>query len=75
MIGYQLSEEQYNEVQGKFVNPYAFINCVQDINGTWFFFATTTQDKEEIANSDYAWLLTLPEAEYIPPTPPPFPEL
>ena len=72
MIGYILTEQQYNEVQGKFITPYAFINCIQDINGIWFFFAITIEEKEEIAQSDYAWLLTLPEGEYTPP-PPPFP--
>ena len=73
MIGYILTTEQYNDVQGKFITPYAFINCVQDINGTWFFFATTIEEKQEILNSDWAWLLTLPEGEYVPPVPPPFP--
>lgn len=73
MIGYILTPQQQAAVQGQFVTPYAFINCVQDINGVWFFLATTTEEKEEILNSDYAWLLTLPEGEYIPPPVPPFP--
>jgi hypothetical protein len=56
MIGYQLSDEQYNEVQGKFITPYLFINCVQDIDGTWFFFGNE-QDKEAFKDSDYMWLV------------------
>jgi len=72
-IGYILTPEQYNEVQGQFYTPYEFFNCVQDINGVWFLFLSE-QDKEEVfTNMQYAWVLDLPEAEYIPPPPPPFP--
>jgi hypothetical protein len=46
MIGYILTEEQYNEVQGKFITPYLFINCVQDINGTWFFFRKRARQRD-----------------------------
>lgn len=73
MIGYILTNEQKDLVQGQYVNPYAFINCVQDINGIWFFFCDTEEDKEEIRSSQFAWLLTLPQGEYIPSPPPPFP--
>jgi hypothetical protein len=73
MIGYQLTEEQKDLIQGQFYTPYEFFNCVQDINGTWFLFLST-QDKEVIVNDPtWSWILTLPEAEYIPPPPPPFP--
>lgn len=74
-IGYTLTESEYNQVQGQFYTPYEFFNCVQDINGTWFLFLST-QDKEQIVNDPtWSWILTLPEAEYIPPTPPPFPPI
>ena len=72
MIGYILTPEQYNEVQGQFINPYQFINCVADINGTWFFFASD-QDKAEFEGTPYMWLFDLPQGEYTPPPPPPFP--
>ena len=72
MIGYQLSEEQYNEVQGKFISPYLFINCVQDINDVWFLFLSE-QDKEQIASTEWSSILNLPEGEYIPKPSPPFP--
>jgi hypothetical protein len=71
-IGYTLTESEYNQVQGQFYTPYEFFNCVQDINGTWFLFLSY-QDKQQILNTEWAWLLTLPEAEYIPPPAPPFP--
>ena len=72
MLGYKLSEEQYKEVQGKFITPYLFINCVQDINDVWFFFGNE-QDKEAFKDSEYMWLFDLPQAEYTPPPSPEFP--
>jgi hypothetical protein len=72
MLGYQLTEEQKDLIQGQYINPYQFINCVQDINGNWFFFGNE-QDKQAFANTEYMWLFDLPQAEYIPPIPPPFP--
>ena len=72
MIGYILTNEQYTQVQGQFYTPYEFFNCVADINGVWFLFLSD-QDKPEVLASAYAWVLDLPEAEYIPPIPPPFP--
>ena len=71
-IGYQLSEEQYTQIQGQFYAPYEFFNCVQDINGVWFLFLSQ-QDKEQILDTDWNWILTLPEGEYVPPPSPPFP--
>ena len=72
MIGYILTEQQAVQVQGVFITPYLFINCVQDIDGTWFFFGNE-QDKETFKDSEYMWLFDLPQGEYIPPLPPPFP--
>jgi hypothetical protein len=71
MIGHILTAEQYEQVQGQFINPYQFINCVEDIDGTWFFFGTE-QDKETFKDSEYMWLFDLPTGEYIP-KPSPFP--
>jgi hypothetical protein len=72
MIGYILNEQQYEEIQGKEFAPFELFNCVQDINGVWFNFVTEQQIPEVLA-SEYAWVLDLPQAEYIPPIPPPFP--
>lgn len=74
MIGYILTIEQKEAIQGVFFAIDIFFNCVQDINDVWFLFLSD-QDKDYIVNTSWAWLLTLPESEYIPPTPPPFPEL
>jgi len=72
MIGYILTNEQYTQVQGQYYTEYQFFNCVADINGVWFLFLSD-EDKQVVATTEYAWVLDLPEAEYIPPIPPPFP--
>ena len=73
MIGYILTQSEYDQVQGQFYTEYEFFNCVADINGVWFLFLST-QDKETILNDPtWNWILTLPEGEYVPPPAPPFP--
>jgi hypothetical protein len=72
MIGYTLIPEQYEQIQGQYYTASQFFNCVADIDGTWFLFLSD-QDKPEVLASAYAWVLDLPEAEYIPPIAPPFP--
>ena len=71
-IGYTLTQDEYNQVQGQYYTEYQFFNCVSDINGVWFLFLSD-EDKQVVATTEYAWILDLPEAEYIPPPPPPFP--
>lgn len=71
MIGYKLSEEQYNQIQGQEFAPFQKFNCVQDINDIWFNFVSD-QQIPQVEASKYSWVLTLPQAEY---TPPPSPEL
>ena len=72
MIGYILTTEQYEQVQGQFYAPYEFFNCVQDINDIWFTFFSD-QQKETVSQTEWAWILELPEAEYVPKPSPPFP--
>jgi hypothetical protein len=69
MIGYILTTEQFEEIQGQEFAPYQYFNCVQDINGIWFNFVTD-QQYTEIESSEYAWVLELPQGEYVPPPPP-----
>ena len=66
MIGYTLTTEQKQEIQGVYYAPYEFFNCVQDINDIWFLFLSQ-QDKKTILGTEWAYLLTLPEEEYVPP--------
>jgi hypothetical protein len=72
MIGYICTPEQKELIQGQFYTSSQFFNCVADIVGVWFLILSD-QDKPEVASSQYAWVLTLPQSEYIPPPPPPFP--
>ena len=66
MIGYTLTIEQKEEIQGVYYTPYEFFNCVQDINNVWFLFLSQ-QDKETILGTEWEYLLELPEQEYIQP--------
>jgi hypothetical protein len=72
MIGYILTPEEKNQVQGQYYTQYQFLNCVQDINGVWYLMLTD-EDTPEVEASQYAWVLDLPQGEYTPPLPPPFP--
>ena len=74
MIGYTLTTDQKELIQGQYYTPSQFFNCVADIDGTWFLFLSD-QDKPEVQASQYAWVLTLPQSEYIPPPAPPFPPI
>lgn len=72
MIGYTLTQSEYNQVQGQYYTDYQFFNCVADIDGVWFLFLSQ-EDKDTILNTQWNWILTLPEGEYVPPPAPPFP--
>ena len=66
MIGYILTNQEYEQLQGQFYSPYQFFNCVKDIDNIWFLMLST-QDKQEILNTEWNWILTLPEGDYVPP--------
>lgn len=66
MIGIKLTLEQKEAIQGQFYNENCFFNCVQDINNDWFLFLSQS-DKNEIESTQYAYLLSLSEFEYVPP--------
>lgn len=70
MIGYILTQEQKEEIQGVFFTDNIFFNCVQDINETWFLFLS--QQDIEILPQEFQYLLQLPTGEYVPPLPPDF---
>jgi hypothetical protein len=65
MIGYILTPEQYNIIQGQEFAPFEQFNCVQDTNDIWFNFVSE-QQIPQVEQSQYAWVLTLPQGEYIP---------
>jgi len=66
MIGYILTQEQKDAIQGQEFAPFERFNCVEDINGVWFNFVTE-QQVPFIEASEYAWVLDLPHGEYVPP--------
>ena len=72
MIGYILTPEEKDQVQGQYYTPYQFFNCVQDIDNVWYLMLSD-EDQPEVEASQYAWVLDLPQGEYTPPLPPPFP--
>ena len=73
MIGYILTPEQKEQVQGQYFATDIFFNCVADINGVWFLFLSE-QDIPLVESLQYAWTLDLPQGEYTPPPSPPFPK-
>ena len=73
MIGYILTQLQYEQIQGQYYSPSQFFNCVQDINDIWFLFLSDQDEKEIATIAEWAWVLDLTEGEYTPPPSPPFP--
>ena len=71
MIGYILTIEQKEAIQGVFFATDIFFNCVEDINGEWFLFLS--EQDTALLPQEYLYLLDLPTGEYISkPTPDPF---
>jgi len=73
MIGYILTQSEYDQVQGQYYTEYQFFNCVADINGVWYLFLSQEDKADIVNNTEWNWILTLPEGEYIAPPAPPFP--
>ena len=70
MVGYILTIEQKDSIQGVEYAPYQTFNCVQDINDVWFTFLTD-DDKRLIIGTEWEWIIFCPQGEYVPkPSPP-----
>jgi hypothetical protein len=65
-----VTNEQAEQLQGVFIDADTFFNFVQDINGVYFLFLSE-QDEQDIANTEYASLLSIPLSPYTPPPTPP----
>ena len=64
MIGYKLTIEQKESIQGvEFSDAQAF-NCVEDINNEWFTFISE-QQIEFIKGTQFQWILNCEQCEYI----------
>jgi hypothetical protein len=72
MIGYILTIEQKNKIQWQEYAPFQCFNCVQNINDIWFTFLTEL-DKQDILNTQWKWIINLPQVEYVPKPSPQFP--
>ena len=69
-----VTNEQAEQLQGVFFDADTFFNFVQDINGIYFLFLSE-QDEQDIAQTEYASLLSIPLSPYTPPPSPPFPPI
>lgn len=67
MIGYRLTLEQKEAIQGVEFSDATFFNCVEDINGVWFLFLS----EQDVSNlpTEYDYILDLPQEEFVPPEP------
>ena len=66
MEGRIVTNQQAEQLQGVFIDADTFFNFVQDINGIYFLFLSE-QDEQDIAKTEYAYLLEIPLSLYIPP--------
>ena len=64
--------EVAERLQGVFFDSDTFFNFVQDINDEWFLILSE-QDEQDIAVTEYAYLLDLPLEPYEPKPSPPLP--
>ena len=73
MEGRIVIPEVAQNLQGVFIDNDTFFNFVQDINDEWFLILSE-QDEQDIAVTEYAYLLELPLSPYVP-KPSPLPPL
>ena len=64
--------EVAERLQGVFFDSDTFFHFVQDINDEWFLILSQ-QDEQDIALTEYAYLLELPLEPYEPKPSPPLP--
>jgi len=72
MEGRIVIPEVAQNLQGVFIDNDTFFNFVQDINDEWFLILSE-QDEQDIAQTEYAYLLELPLSPYEPKPSPPIP--
>ena len=72
MNGRIVTNQQAQELQGQFIDSDTFLNFVQDINDIYFLFLSE-QDEQDIANTQYAYLLDIPLSPFVQKPSPPLP--
>jgi hypothetical protein len=65
MIGYELTNIQKDNIQGKSYSNWQVFSCALSINNVWYIILSE-QDKSEIIDTEYSWILYLPQSEFIP---------
>jgi hypothetical protein len=66
MEGRIVTNQQANDLQCVFIDADTFFNFVQDIDGVYFLFLSE-QDEQDIAQTEYSYLLQIPLSPYTPP--------
>ena len=72
MDGRVVIPEVAQQLEGVFIDSNTFFHFVQDINDEWFLILSE-QDEQDIAQTEYAYLLDLPLEPFIPKPSPPLP--
>ena len=72
MEGRIVTPESAQSLEGVFIDADTFFHFVQDINDEWFLILSE-QDEQDIALTEYAYLLELPLFPYEPKPSPPLP--
>lgn len=72
MEGRVVIPEVAQQLQGIFFDNDTFFNFVQDINDEWFLILSE-QDEQDIAVTEYSYLLVLPLEPFVPKPSPPLP--
>jgi hypothetical protein len=70
MEGRIVTNQQAQDLQGKFIDSDTFFGFIQDINDVYFLLLSES-DEADISSTEYAYLLDIPLSPFIPkPTPP-----
>ena len=65
MIGYKLTQEQFEQISGQLFNDSTAFNPVQDINGDWFIFDGEVNG--HVTVEEFFWVKDLTPSEYVAP--------
>lgn len=65
MIGYKLTQEQYEQISRQLFNDSTTFNPKEDINGEWFIFDGEVGDFVTV--EEFFWVKDLTQSEYVPP--------
>jgi len=64
MIGYELTQTEKDSIQFQPYSSSQEFSCALNINDVWFI-VLSNQDKKIIENTQYDWILNLPQSEFI----------